>query len=185
MASSFSGLGIEISIFLVSFLILIFKLRLLMSLFRVDYYNPITQFVIKFTKPFILFLFFLPRIKSFETSSFILLTSLYFLESFLNDHKDGSLFIYSSEIIPALKDCIFGILNTLVVIFIILAVSSWFMPLGHGTRNPVINLVYEITNPILYKIRSIIPATFGVIDFSVAIAIFIILILKNIINILI
>tara|TARA_Y100001960_G_C14265034_1_gene629379 strand:- start:48 stop:605 length:558 start_codon:yes stop_codon:yes gene_type:complete len=185
MANSFLDLGISVSIFFVSFLILIFKLRFLMSLFRVDYYNPITQFVIKFTKPFIVFLFFLPRIRSFELSSFVLLISLYFLDSFLESYTKASLFIYSNEIIPALKSCIFGILNTLVVIFIILAVSSWFTPLGHGTRNPVLNLVNEITSPILYKIRSIIPVTFGVIDFSVAIAIFIFLILKNIINILI
>ncbi len=48
------------------------------------------------------------------------------------------------------------------------ALLSWFSP---GTSNPIVRVLYEVTEPVLEPLRRIIP-TFGGIDFTPIIAIF-------------
>ena len=82
------------------------------------------------------------------------------------------------------KSSIFSILNALTIIFIILAISSWFTQSMSYSRNPVLEIIYEISNPILYFIKRIIPTSVGVIDFSVIIALVLIHFIQNFINII-
>jgi YggT family protein len=56
-----------------------------------------------------------------------------------------------------------------IILFIVRAVMSWFQP---DTRQPVIAFIYKITDPVLYRIRRVIPSA-GTIDISPLIVIII------------
>ena len=65
----------------------------------------------------------------------------------------------------------------LIMIILIRIILSWF---PHNPYNPLIRIVYQISNPILNPIRHVI-SPIGGLDISPIIAIFIIQLIKNII----
>jgi len=77
---------------------------------------------------------------------------------------------------------VFQILDVFLTIMlfaiIIRAVLSWFDPRG---QNPVSRALIELTEPIIAPIRSIMPRT-GMLDLSPMIAVFLIIILRSMIN---
>lgn len=56
------------------------------------------------------------------------------------------------------------------------AVLSWVNP---DPYNPIVRFIHNITEPLLYRIRSKIPVSFGGIDFSPIIVILIVIFLQN------
>lgn len=48
-------------------------------------------------------------------------------------------------------------------IIIIRALLSWVNP---DPYNPIVRFLYNITEPVLYRVRRVVPATMGGIDFS-------------------
>ena len=70
MSNSFSELGFFTADIILSFLVLIFTLRILLALCNASAYNPITQTIIKITRPIKSVLFFIPNLGKFEISSF-------------------------------------------------------------------------------------------------------------------
>ncbi|MFO7556472.1 MAG: YggT family protein [Desulfobacterales bacterium] len=56
------------------------------------------------------------------------------------------------------------------------AVLSWVNP---DPYNPIVRFIHNITEPVLYRIRSKIPVSFGGIDFSPIIVILILIFLQN------
>ena len=62
-----------------------------------------------------------------------------------------------------------------IILFIVRAVLSWFQP---DSRQPVVAFIYQITDPILQRIRRLVP-TVGTIDISPLIAILILWFLDN------
>jgi len=67
--------------------------------------------------------------------------------------------------------------QVLMMVIFIRVILSWF---PHNPYNPLIKIIYQISNPILNPIRNIIPPIGGL-DISPIIVIFIIQIIKNII----
>jgi len=49
-----------------------------------------------------------------------------------------------------------------IILFLVRAVLSWFAP---DTRQPVVALIYSITDPVLNRIRRVIPSI-GMVDLS-------------------
>ncbi len=181
MANSFSELGFRAADIILSFLVLIFTLRILLALCNASAYNPITQTIIKITRPIKSILFFIPNLGKFEISSFIVICLCHISSYYINGTKAGIDII----LIYSLKSTIFSIFNALTIIFIILAISSWFVQSPVSNRNPVLDIIYQISNPILFFIRRFIPTTVGVIDFSVIIALIIIYFISSLVNIFI
>jgi YggT family protein len=56
------------------------------------------------------------------------------------------------------------------------AVLSWVNP---DPYNPIVRFIHNVTEPVLYRIRSKIPVNFGGIDFSPIIVILIVIFLQN------
>ena len=165
MTDLFLGLGDFTINLILSFLILVFTLRILLALCSANAYNPITQSIIKISRPIRYLFFFLPNFGKFEISSFMIIFICHFLSNFL-----GSDIIMERLIILSFKGSIFSILNALTVIFIILAISSWFVRPSVSNRSPVLDIIYQISNPILFLIKRLVPTSVGIIDFSVIIA---------------
>ena len=60
------------------------------------------------------------------------------------------------------------VLNLFLWIVVARAILSWVSP---DPYNPIVRFIHNITEPILYRIRMIMPVSFGGIDFSPIIAI--------------
>ena len=60
-------------------------------------------------------------------------------------------------------------------IIIARAVLSWVNPDPH---NPIVRFIYNVTEPVMYRVRSKIPVSFGGIDFSPVLVILIIYFLQ-------
>lgn len=185
MSNSFSELGFFAADLILSFLVLIFTLRILLALSNANAYNPITQTIIKITRPIKSVLFFIPNLGKFEISSFAVICLCHISSYYIQGMIIGSDIILERVLIYSLKSSIFSIFNALTIIFIILAISSWFVQSPISNRNPVLDIIYQISNPILFFIRRFIPTTVGVIDFSVIIALIIIYFIQSFVNILI
>ena len=181
MSNSFPELGFFIVDLILSFFILIFTLRILLSMFSANANNPITQSIIKISRPIRSIFTFIPNLGKFELSSFILIFIFHFLNVYTQSTSD---IIVEKIIIFSFKSSIFSILNVLTIIFIILAISSWFTQSRQINTNPALDIVYQIANPILYLIKRIIPTSVGVIDFSVIIALVLIHFVQNFLNVI-
>lgn len=184
MSNSFPELGFFLLDLILSFFVLIFTLRILLSMSSASANNPITQTIIKISRPIRSLFLFIPNLGRFEFSSFMILFICHFLNIYTQSKLQGLAIIYEKMIIFSFKSSIFSLLNVLTIIFIILAVSSWFVQSRQANTNPALDIVYQISNPILYFIRRIIPTSVGVIDFSVIIALVLIHFIQNFINII-
>ena len=184
MSNTFPELGYFVINLIITFLILVFTLRLLLALSSANGNNPITQSIIKISRPVRSIFIFLPNIGKFELSSFIIIFLCHFINIYIQTSIIGSDALLEKLLLFSFKSSIFSILNALTIIFIILAISSWFTQSMSYSRNPALEIIYEISNPILYFIKRIIPTSVGVIDFSVIIALVLIHFIQNFINII-
>lgn len=68
-----------------------------------------------------------------------------------------------ANLIEALAVVLSLLLNVYVWILVARAVISWVNPDRH---NPIVRFLYQATEPILYRVRRILPLYLGGIDFS-------------------
>lgn len=149
---------------------LVLVLRAWLQFAHVDYYNSLSQFVVKITEPVLKPLRKIaPIIKNIDTSAFLLIFVLGALKALLY-------FGLSLEVMLVL-----GVLSILknigVAIFYVLfagAISSWF----NRGNSPIIYALYQLSEPLLRPVRKILP-TIGVIDFSPMVIVFILLFINN------
>ena len=140
---------------LFSLYILAVLLRFLLQWVGADFYNPISQFLVKITHPPLKIMRrVIPSIGKIDTSSIVLALVLQII-------CDFSIFLLQGVFlnIPALVIISFGELLSLVFdIFIfsifILALLSWF---NQGSYSALHSLLTKLTQPILENCRKIIP----------------------------
>jgi len=139
--------------------ILVVLLRFLLQWFRADFYNPISQFIVKVTTPVLHPLRrIVPGVGGIDFSSIVLLWLLKTAELTLtllmasgNFHPLGAL-LWS---IPAL---IALLINVFIFAILIQVVISWVNP---GAYNPATSLLYSLTEPLLRPARRLIPPIGG------------------------
>lgn len=157
----------EAGVFLVNALfgIYIFAvlLRFLFQLVRADFYNPLCQAIVTITNPPLRPMRrYIPAVRGIDTSSVVLLLSLQVLNTWLVAAMVGA-----SPALPGLLVVAFAeLLSKTVWVFIgaiiIQVVLSW---VAQGAYNPVIGIVYALTDPILSPARRLLPPVGGL-DFS-------------------
>ncbi len=149
--------------------ILAVLLRYLLARVRADFYNPLSQFLVKITNPPIKPLRrFIPGYLGVDWPSIILLLFLQGLEIIM-------IALVSNGHIPAPPGLFFlivaNLLKTVIYvhmfIIIIQIVISWVNP---GAYNPITVIMYQLSEPILKPARRLIPPAGGF-DFSPMIAI--------------
>lgn len=134
-------------------------LRLLLQLVRADFYNPISQFLVKATSlPLRPLRRFIPGYAGIDFAAVVLLLILKLVEIILI-----SLFLEPPLAIGgALALAVIELLKLLVNVYIfgiiIMAVLSWVSP---GTYNPVAALLHQLTEPVLRPFRRLLPPMAG------------------------
>lgn len=148
-----------LSLYLVAML-----LRFLLQLVRADFYNPISQFLVRVTNPLVIPLRrVLPGFAGLDVSSLLLAVVLQLagivallLVNGLGLPNIGLLLVWS----------VLGVIGLLVNIYffalLAMIILSWVAP---GSSHPAIHLLYQITEPVMAPFRRALPAMGGL-DFS-------------------
>jgi len=138
-------------------------IRFLLALARADFYNPISQFLVKVTNPPLVPLRrIIPSLGGVDLASVILMLALQSAEIMLITAVKG----FGIHPFGLIILSIGGLLSLLLQIYfftiLIQVVLSWVAPSGH---NPAISLLYNLNEPLLRRAKRILPAMHGF-DFS-------------------
>lgn len=148
---------------IVALIIFPFILRFLLQASRADFYNPISQFIVRFTNPLAMPLRkVLPSQKGFDIASLVL---AYVIQVILivGLFTLGSMPFDWFKILPwAAISLLNSILNLYFWGLLVVVISSWVAP---NSYNPALILINQLLEPIVSPIRRVIP-DLGGLDFS-------------------
>ena len=158
---------------------LLVVLRFLLQVVRADFYNPISQFVVKATDPLLKPMRrIIPGLFGVDFPSVVLALLVQIVGLMLLLALNGG-FVFN--IIAYLFYAVFGVvevtLNFYFFAIVILIIVSWVAPGGH---NPAALLLQQLVEPIMKPLRRVLPPMGGL-DFSPMLVLFIIYILREII----
>jgi len=152
--------------------ILLVLLRFLLQMLRADFYNPVSQFIVRLTTPPLRLLRrFVPSIGGHDAASIVLCLLLIYgkftvmrLLSIPAAHIGGVMAPIGSVslvglLVLSVADLLALVLTVFLVAVIIQVILSWVSP---GHYNPVIGLVNRIAEPVLRPIRKFIPPLGGI-----------------------
>ncbi len=143
-----------------SLYILAVMLRFLLQWASADFYNPISQFLVKITHPPLKLLRrFIPSIGRIDTASIVLMFALQMLSGFIIFTMSGSTTPIAALFLWALVELLKLLINVFVFAILIQVIISWVNP---GTYNPAVSLVYNLTEPVLRVVRNVIPPIGGI-----------------------
>jgi len=138
-------------------------LRTMLQASGADFYNPISQFVVKATQPPLGILRrAIPRGRRFDPALLVLAMVVQAIVL-------GGLLVlagYIPSVVQLITWSAVGLIglvvNTYLIAMVIMIVVSWIAP---GSHHPAVRLVYQITEPVMAPVRSLLPAMGGL-DFS-------------------
>ncbi|PPC90869.1 MAG: hypothetical protein CTY34_06135 [Methylobacter sp.] len=163
---------------LFSLYIMAVMLRFMLQWCGADYYNPISQTLVKVTHPPLRILRrFIPPIGKIDTSSIVLLFSLQMLDDFSVLLLKGVAIGFGALAILSVTQLLTLLINIFIFAVIAQAVLSWLNP---GTFSSVASTLYSLTEPLLNLCRRFLP-DFGGIDFSPLLALLFLQLCKMII----
>ena len=151
--------------------ILLVLLRFLLQMLRADFYNPVSQFIVKLTTyPLKILRRVIPSIGGQDTAAIVLCLVLIYAKFLLMRllsipavqiggvmaPLDGV--SYAGLLVFCVADLIALVLTVFLVAVIIQVIISWINP---GQYNPVIGLVHKLSDPVLKPIRRLIPSLGG------------------------
>ena len=140
---------------LLSLYILAVLLRFLLQWCGADFYNPISQFLVKITHPPLRILRrFVPSIGKIDTSSLILVLALQMLADFSILLLKGVSINIGALTILSITQLISLLINVFVFAVFARAILSWLNP---GTFNAFGSILATLTEPLLDVCRKVIP----------------------------
>lgn len=175
LATVFNALG---GLYLLAIL-----LRFLLQIARADFYNPVSQAVVRVTDPMVrVFRTFVPGYRNFDFAALVLAfvvegIAIYVLILLYGGGFPGVGFLVTWSVL--------GVVYFIINIYwyaIIASIIMSFVMLFSGNMNPhpILLLVWQLTDPVMAPFRKIIPPMGGL-DFS---PIFVFILLRFILNFL-
>lgn len=152
--------------FVFGVLIAIVVARVLLQLVRANFYNPICQFLYKLTNPLLIPLHrVVPNWRNLDIAALLVAWLLCTLEWFLLLALAGRVGSVAGLVLVGLGELVDFVLVFLFAVILVRAVLSF---LSVDRANPVVPLLYQLSEPSLKRVRRFLP-TLGGIDFSPAI----------------
>jgi YggT family protein len=135
-------------------------LRLLLQWVRADFYNPLSQFLVKVTNPALVPLRrIIPSIGRLDTASVVLMLLLEFAGVWLVASIGSNTLAWQQALAFSVIKLIMTLLMTYFFLIIVSVILSW---LGQNLKHPFIPLVYQLTEPVLRPFRKVIPPIAGI-----------------------
>jgi YggT family protein len=139
--------------------ILVVLLRFLLQLTRADFYNPVSQFVVKVTAPALRPLRrVIPGVAGIDLSSLVLAWLLKTVELALVLLVAGAGANLLGALLWAIPELVQLLINIFLFAILIQVILSWINP---GTYSPVTSLLYSLTEPLLRPARNALPPISG------------------------
>jgi len=135
-------------------------LRFLLQAVRADFYNPVSQAIVKITsRPLAPFRKFIPGYRGFDMASLVLALVLNTLLTFLMILAAGANMPGVGLIVSwSFMGLLWFLLNIYFYGLIISVIASFVAPFS---GNPILLMIYQILDPIYSRIRRIIPPMGG------------------------
>ncbi len=147
----------------VSLYILAVMLRFLLQWGRAEFYNPISQFLVKITHPPLKILRrYIPPAGKIDTSSIVLALGLQMLATFSIQALKGFGIGMGALAIISVRDLLSLTIDIFIYAVFARAILSW---LNSGSFNAAASILHSLTEPLLDMCRKFIP-DFGGVDLS-------------------
>jgi len=149
---------------LLSLYLIAMLLRFLLQLVRADFYNPISQFIVKVTNPLVVpARKLIPGYAGLDIASLVLALLLQIIGI-------AAVFLIRYGALPSLgllfMGGVLGVIALLVKIYffalLAMIILSW---VAQGSNHPAIYLLFQITEPVMAPVRKLLPPMGGI-DFS-------------------
>ncbi len=165
---------------LASLYLMVVLLRFIFQLSRADFYNPISQFVVKATNPLLIPLRrIVPGVGGVDIASLVLALLVQLVAIVAKVAVLG--YAVSNPIDIVLLSSVLVLGKIIQIYFwslIIMIIASWVAP---GSTHPALLLVNQITEPVMAPFRKIIPPMGGL-DLSPIFAFLTLSVLETIVN---
>jgi len=140
--------------------IMVVMLRFLLQLVRADFYNPVSQFIVKVTTPLLRPLrHVIPGLGGIDLSSLVLAWILKSAELALITVVSGMPISPAASPLWAIPGLVGLAINIFLFAILIQVIVSWVNP---GNYNPVIGLVQKLVDPIMRPARRLLPPIAGI-----------------------
>jgi YggT family protein len=150
-------------------------IRFFLQLVRADFYNPVSQFVVKITSPVLTPLRrVVPGYGGVDFASLLLAWVLKAIELGLVLVVSGFSFSLLGALVWAIPELIALAINIFLVAVVIQVILSWVNPGGY---NPAAIVLHSLSEPVLRPVRRILPPISGI-DLSPMLAILGLVVLK-------
>lgn len=135
-------------------------LRLLLQWVRADFYNPLSQFLIKVTNPVLVpARRLIPSIGKLDTASVVVMLLLELAQLVVINLISQSDFGFQFLLLFAMKKLLITLLITYFILIIARIIVSW---IANQSRHPLIPLIYQLTEPVLRPFSKLVPPLGGV-----------------------
>lgn len=152
---------------LFSLYILAVMLRFLLQWIRADFYNPVSQFLVKITHPPLKILRrFIPAVGRVDSSSLVLALLLQMLANFSILALKGLSIGFVPLTLLSFTDLVKMLMDIFIYAIFVAALLSWF---AAGSYSAVSSILYSLTEPLLNVCRRLLP-DLGGIDLSPLVA---------------
>jgi YggT family protein len=157
------GYGTNAVVFLVQTLfglyILCIMLRLILQMTRANFYNPVSQFLVKVTNPpLVPMRRFIPGFMGIDMAAVALMVVLQSLELFIIAATQSISIGLIGLLVLTIAELLRLLVNVYFYAILIQVILSWVAP---GGANPAVTLIYSITEPLLGRARRLIPPISG------------------------
>ncbi|MGE3772060.1 MAG: YggT family protein [Gammaproteobacteria bacterium] len=134
-------------------------LRLFLQWTRADFYNPLSQAIVKLTNPVLRPLRrFIPAFGRIDTASVVLILALQMLAVWLKLAMVGASAGAGAIVVFALAEIASKAIYIFMFAIFVQVIASWVAP---GSYNPALSLIDSITHPLLKPLRAVVPPLGG------------------------
>lgn len=145
---------------LVGLYLIAVMLRLVLQAVRADFYNPICQFLVRVTNPALKPLRrFIPGFMGIDMAAVVLLLVIQTLELLVVSWIAGPPLQFPGVVLLAAAELLRLLAYLYIFSIVIFALLSWVNP---DPANPVVPLLWRITNPVLAPARQLLPSMGGI-----------------------
>lgn len=139
--------------------VVVVVVRFFLQLVRADFYNPLSQFVVKLTTPVLRPLRrVIPGLWGLDVASIVLAWALTAVQLALMAWLLGIPVTVTAPLGWVIPELVALVLNVFLFAIIAQALLSWISP---GTYNPAAALLYSLTTPVLRPLQCVIPTVSG------------------------
>jgi len=174
MNNYFSEAGVFLIDTIFSFFILLVMLRFILQSIRADFYNPISQFIVKITDPLLKPMRrIIPGFGGIDVASIVLMVLLKVTSLLLTVLILGKNINIAVIVVITIGELASLVLYVFIFSIFIMAIISWISPGGY---NPILALIQQITEPVMRPVRRLVKPVSGM-DLSPMIALLVLYLL--------